>query len=155
MRQVERVRLYLPASCRRELLREEDIMKNRYWILAFVLCLFALSLVPDTTLPNEGDVYTAGSIIEKTEYKDVRDEVLAILILETAWFAKGGDDVEKTTQKRIEYLREFDFPTTNKQGEFYKALKEVPNSIRKKPYATDKDYVQKVKNLKRRIANNG
>ena len=95
--------------------------------------------------------YTAAQIIEDvghTEYKDVRYEVAAILVLETGNFKKLSDaDVKRVTDERIDYLRTFNFPT-DKKG-FMKAFTKVPGLD--KPYAEDVEYTNKIRQIARRL----
>lgn len=95
--------------------------------------------------------YTSSLLLEevsKTEYKEVRYEVVAILSLETANFRVLTMDAAKAiADARVTYLRSYDFPT-DRSG-FIKALRSVPGTG--KPYAKDHDYVRKVKSIARRL----
>lgn len=122
-------------------------MKNRYLVLLGLITLVISYWASAKTLPASLEVYQARTVIEKTEYKKVAPVVIAVLILETGWFADC--DVENITAARITYLRKFSFPTDRKG--FYEGLKVVPNSISSKPYAEDKNYIEKVKKLEERI----
>jgi len=112
-------------------------MKN---FIAAAIILFAI-----LSLSGEG-VADASYEVDKTEYKDVSNIVVSILILETGWFTtKSSSNMEALVANRITYLREFDFPTDTKG--FYNALRNVPGV--NKPYAEDKNYIEKVRYLTR------